>query len=482
MSIFVEVSNLGPLRSAEVEMADLTLLIGENNTGKTFFATVLLRVLVARHSEQWPRGRLIEREVPSEVLEWVDNQLTAVDDETTHDGLEWSTPDAVLQWATDYTTARLGAFGANVREGIEYAYGAEASELRRRTATRRSGNCFLRIRSAEPAWEVEVRFDSDEVRVTPPDPEVWLKVLIADEKARSRSKPARDTRRTDRWLSQMRWFTSRWMWYWGSRDGLFRDWPRFAVHLPANRIGFMQSYQVLAAAVVRQSASAGIRPIEINPLPGTSAAFLSLLLSDAEDLPSKQREDPRFRSLIEDFEKDLRAEIALEERANAIDAVVAVTPEGRFPLSRVSSMLSELAPVILVVKGSLCRSDHITIDNRKRTSTQLCSDESPPSWLMSWAAVRESSSRPIRTSSLARSTTSFDPASSSTHRGHASETAGRRRPVCARCSFPATSGGALAAGSLWILLTGSTSRLSPMSWSRSTTTPSNSSTSCSRPP
>ena len=145
MSIFVEVSNLGPLRSAEVEMADLTLLIGENNTGKTFFATVLHRVLVARHSEQWPRGRLIEREVPSEVLEWVENQLTAVDDETTHDGLEWSTPDAVLQWATDYTTARLGAFGANVREGIEYAYGAEASELRRRTATASSiGHCTVR--------------------------------------------------------------------------------------------------------------------------------------------------------------------------------------------------------------------------------------------------------------------------------------------------------------------------------------------------
>ena len=363
MSIFVEVSNLGPLRSAEVEMADLTLLIGENNTGKTFFATVLHRVLVARHSEPWPRGRLIEREVPSEVLEWVENQLAAAGDETAeNDGLEWLTPEAVLHWATEYATARLGAFGANVREGIEYAYGAEASELRRRTATRRSRDCFLRIRSAEPAWEVEVRFDSDDVRVTPPDPEVWLKLLIAEENARSRSKTARETPRGDRRLSRMRWFTSRWMWYWGSRDGLFRDWPRFAVHLPANRTVFMQSYQVLAAAVVRQSASAGIRPIEINPLPGTSLDFLSLLLSDAEDLPSKQREDPRFRSLIEDFEKDLRAEIALEERANAIDAVVAVTPEGKFPLSRVSSMLSELAPVILVVKGSLCRSDHITID------------------------------------------------------------------------------------------------------------------------
>ena len=344
-------------------MADLTLLIGENNTGKTFFATVLHRVLAARHSEPWPHGRLIERELPSEVLEWVENQLAAAGDETAeHDGLEWLTPEGVLQWATDYTTARLGAFGANVREGIEYAYGADASELRRRTATRRSRDCFLRIRSAEPAWEVEVRFDSDDVRVTPPDPEVWLKLLIADEKARSRSKPARERSSTDRRLSPMRRFTSRWMWYWGSRDGLFRDWPRFAVHLPANRTGFMQSYQMLAAEVVRQSASAGIRTINVNPLPGTSADFLSLLLSDTEDLTLNQREDPRFRSLIEDFENDLRVEIALEERANAIDAVVAVTPEGKFPLSRVSSMLSELAPVILVLKGSLCRSDHITID------------------------------------------------------------------------------------------------------------------------
>ena len=63
MSIFVEVSNLGPLRSAEVEMADLTLLIGDNNTGKTFFATVLHRVLRASHSD--PRlSAPIERDIP----------------------------------------------------------------------------------------------------------------------------------------------------------------------------------------------------------------------------------------------------------------------------------------------------------------------------------------------------------------------------------------------------------------------------------
>lgn len=344
-------------------MADLTLLLGQNNTGKTFFATVLHRVLVAPRSESWPLRRLIEQEMPTEVLDWLETQAAVAEDETAGDsGLDWPVPETVSEWAVNYSTARLRAFGVSVREGIEYAYGSEAAELRRRTPTRRSGNCFLRVRSAEPGWAVEVRFDSDEIRVEPPDPREWVQQLIDDEEVRRRMLATRDLASDDPRRSMSRRFTSRWTWNWGSRDGLFREWPRFAVHLPANRTGFMLSYQVLAAEVVRQAASAGIRPIEIHPLPGTSADFLALLLRRFEDRPVEPRQDPKFRSLLKGLENDLRAEIALKERATGVDAIVAVTPEGEFSLSRVSSMLSELAPIILVLQGSLVRSDHITID------------------------------------------------------------------------------------------------------------------------
>ena len=38
MTVSVEVSNLGPLRSARADIADLNVLVGRNNTGKTFSA------------------------------------------------------------------------------------------------------------------------------------------------------------------------------------------------------------------------------------------------------------------------------------------------------------------------------------------------------------------------------------------------------------------------------------------------------------
>jgi len=123
----------------------------------------------------------------------------------------------------------------------------------------------------------------------------------------------------------------------------------------------MQSHNMLAAAAVRQSARAGIRPIEIETLPGTSADFLSLILEGPEHV-YRPRGEPSLVSLARRFEKDnIRAEITIEQRADGPNAIVANTPEGRFPMTRVSSMLSELAPLLLVLKSRL-RVDHLTID------------------------------------------------------------------------------------------------------------------------
>ncbi len=362
MSISVEVSNLGPLRSAEVELADLTVLIGDNNTGKTFFATVLHRVLSAADMRSSFAGRL-GRRLPDEVRDWFEIWLETLSASPSNPESTLEQPSReVLQWASQITTARLESFGADIRNGVEYAYGVEASDLRRRTPSRRSSDCYVRVRNAEPKWDVEVRFDSDVISVNPPDPVRWLQRLLEEETVRLKSEPDATTRGRVRRRSLIRQMTSGYFIDLPPSVDLFPGWPSFPVHLPANRTGIMQSYQVLAGAVVRRSATAGIRAIEIDPLPGTSADFLSLLLADPDAPYVYRRENPRFRALIKDLEHDLRAEMSIEERANSLDSVLAVTPEGAFPLSRTSSMLSELAPLLLVLKGAVGRADHLTID------------------------------------------------------------------------------------------------------------------------
>ena len=149
---------------------------------------------------------------------------------------------------------------------------------------------------------------------------------------------------------------------------LYTGWPQHTVHLPAGRSGIMNSYQVLASAVVRQSVTAGIRPIEIEPLPGTSADFLSLMVGPERRFRGRPKARPRrggskrVSSLIRDFEDRLGATIELDKRTNSLDMAVAITPEGKFPLSRTSSMLSELAPILLILKSHIYQGDHITID------------------------------------------------------------------------------------------------------------------------
>ena len=361
MSVAVKLSNLGPLRAAQLEIADLTLLIGENNTGKTFFATVLHRVLdTSPPPPLWRRSR--DDRVPSEVEDWIMKTLDTSDydspvSETTH----LMPSPATVNWAKRITTAILQDYGNSVRHSIAYAFGAEPARLRRRTRSRHAANCYLQVSSSEPEWELEIRFDSEDITVTPPDPEQWLRFVLTPDNIRRSIRPLSHLKPSSaRQVSDLlgpypgRAFL-------GTRSGLFRSWPSNAIHLPADRTGIMQSHNVLAGAAVRQSARAGIRPIEIETLPGTSADFLSLILAIPESISQSRSRQSRFASLVRKFEDNMRAEIAVDQRSDGLDAIMAVTSEGRFPMARASSMLSELAPLLLVLKSHLYV-DHLTID------------------------------------------------------------------------------------------------------------------------
>lgn len=363
MSIIVEVSNLGPLRTARVEIADMNLLIGENNTGKTFFATVLHRVLDAPFSIHWPWKRDVE-EAPEQLQQWIHTILDASMDSGKLPALPPLEPnDNTLAWSNRLLTSTLQDFGIAVRNSIEYAFGADASDLRRRTAKKRSPDCYLVVENTELKWRAEIRFDSEDVRVETPDAMTWLRGFLTESAVdwSLRSHPFFHRSVDD--LDEYREIFYRHLVYGEGRSLLFRDWPLRSVHLPAERSGLLQSYQVLAGASFRHSTFSRTRPIEIEPLPGTAADFLSLMLSlYGEKQRAREDDDRRFDDIISSFEDQLRAVLDIDTRAGYAESIVANTPEGSFPLSRSSSTISEIAPLLLVLKTLDLKVDLFTID------------------------------------------------------------------------------------------------------------------------
>ena len=368
MSITVELSNLGPLRSAQMELGDLNLLIGENNTGKTFFATVLHRVLDAKPEPKYRFGRTTE--VPDEVQEWTAALLDDPDGDSNMSEEFTRTPsDHTVEWATSLATNILERYASNVRDSVEYAFGAQASDLRRKTPNGNADDSYLRIRAPQRDWEIEVRFDSDASSVKLSDPVGWLQrafhseVPTPLERLRLRAW-GRESRRpdVDRITEQF------------ASSTLFSSWPRSATHLPADRTGIMQSHSVLAGSVIQQATRAGIRPIKSGTLTGTAADFLSLVLGFPE-LHSRAKDTQSvFGSLVDEFEEALQVTIQVDPNAEGVDSIVAVTSEGRFPMARTSSMLSELAPLLLVLR-SHHSVDHLTIDEPEahlHPAMQMC--------------------------------------------------------------------------------------------------------------
>ena len=272
-----------------------------------------------------------------------------------------------MTWATELATEALQAFGTVVRASIEYAFGTEASDLRRRTPSRHATDCYLRIRNSNPDWEVEVRFDADRIEVRPPDPRPWLERVFDPQQFPRISRPSFGESRMARSLDENDMRLSPLILHREMEIALYEAWPTRAVHLPAGRTGIMHSYHVLASNVVRQSAAAGIRPIEIEPLPGTSADFISLAISPERGL-FRRKPYSAIASIVKDIERDLGATIELD-RSAGLRMIVAVTPEGSFPLFRTSSMISELAPLVLALKYSVSRGDHLTIDEPLKGGT-----------------------------------------------------------------------------------------------------------------
>ncbi|MCL5947250.1 MAG: AAA family ATPase, partial [Chloroflexi bacterium] len=140
-------------------------------------------------------------------------------------------------------------------------------------------------------------------------------------------------------------------------NGIFRDLRHGAYYLPAARSGILQSHKALASFMVQQSPFAGIRRLDIPRLSGVIADFISLLITLPHD-----RKGP-LTELATYLENDvLDGSVSLQSARSEYPEIFYNSGCGSWPLHRVSSMVSELAPIVLLLKYIVRRDDLLIIE------------------------------------------------------------------------------------------------------------------------
>ena len=367
----LEVTDLGPVARACVDLRPLTVFVGPSNTGKTWLATVAYAV--HRHFAAGPRGwrlgfpRGPETPDPPEgtnkELVRIAERLAASTSRTAQPVAQGIplTPgvEAALRW---YLGLQGGALGTE----IERCFGVDAGRhlVRREGAGRArillrhemEGVCAPAVHEltfGDERWTFQSTIP-DGLRI-PSDfssGEFPAHVLLNELPSGS-----------DRTFSTMGAIAA--------LADLVLPSRHPAFYLPADRTGLMNAHSTVVSALIQSATMAGIR--RADPLPllsGVRGDFLEQLVEMASSVSRRQGRSRHGRERLRRLGK--RIEDGILGGAVKVGGLPGVTyphftyhPGGwkaGLPLANASSMVSELAPVVLYLRHVVVPHDLLIID------------------------------------------------------------------------------------------------------------------------
>ena len=380
--------NFGPLAEASVELRPLTVFVGPSNTGKSYLAT-LLYALHRAFSERFP--------APPARVDFLTQFLWGgMDVGEATSGLGEATADALRDWLSRAETQEGAAslprsLESAVRRSIEqlpglaqgfagkarWCFGVDSLRRLVRHGQRAPARVSLRIPRPGQRGSVDYRFksQSDDLDFSGRiggEPSVSgdfmpdsLRSVLEEMRKPLPSLGLVSERGADWDLDRrLRLLTE------SVRQLLLHPFQRSAYYLPADRTGVMHSHRVVVSSLIRSAGSAGLRPTDALPLlPGVLADFLDQLLKLGRPQPayfaSSVRPSTAIQQLAERFEQAvLRGAVRTDSTAaNYPEFLYRPTGWGRdLPLTQASSMVSELAPVVLYLRHLVGPGDVLIIE------------------------------------------------------------------------------------------------------------------------
>ena len=357
----IEVANFGPIIEAKIDLRPLTVFIGPSNTGKSYLAILIYALHRYFSGSPWRKGLLWtvnSRKLPPKII----TALTRLAQQTFADKSEAALDRTIVlpSALADEICSVLDAQGDQLGNEIGRSFGLKEVGTLIRKGKRDSARIIVQKRFAPDSAPVEyrlvIRAKKVEFRTTlPKGTPIRVDVAAANRAIEYLRHMVPEMISVADQTEEQRQFSE-----WDLVESL-ADLVRSqlvaplhlpAFYLPADRTGVMHAHSVVVSALIGNAPMAGLRPTPSTPmLSGVLADFLQQLIELKR--PPFSRRKPR-RELSRNIEKSILGGSVHADSSGAIGyPYFTYQPEGwkdELPLMNASSMVSELAPVVLYLR------------------------------------------------------------------------------------------------------------------------------------
>jgi len=367
------ISNFGPIVSGEFQLKPLTVFIGPNNSGKTYSAELIYSILQCLKGR--PKVSAIYwhspiREFARQKIK-ISNELLAACQKWAKEKHEESSgrkgvgikiqdlPDSVVEQLGN-TAKKLGIkVSEDIEKSLKDYFGCE------------NVNEMIRVWKSinSMSFEVEIPTERDtfiSYEVRKKRKKGTCKISYGEIKNRTAARLGRDIIKR---ISEDKELAESFISY--AFDEVWENHlkekgiPVGAMYyLPAGRSGVLQGWQVLASVAVDIARERwGFEPIEIPALTGVAGDFLQLFIRGMGQAYPSEKTNRKVTKVMELLESDLlKGRTLIRRTRRSGQMLVYKTKNYEIPLSRVSSMVAELASLDIVGRQSLRKGDFIIID------------------------------------------------------------------------------------------------------------------------
>ena len=357
----ISVENFGPIAEANIDLRPLTVFVGPSNTGKTYFATLVYALHGAfnglsdsslfspfvQHSGKIMNvlsQLLTGLTTPKEEIQGVLDKL-----ETIERPFKMSDLPKEIRKKLDLITKDSDLFGEELQNELKNCFDLNTiSELIRLSGQERNEiTVLLKIGERDQEyWNIIMSGSESEVNLdnlTSLNSRIYDNIVLLPEGWSASGKLAVDDNRVRI-----------------SRFGTRGEHNRY--YLPAARSGIMQSHRIIASSLVTRTTRVGLEQFpEVPTLSGVIADFMQKIILYDE----KKGLRTVMKQIAETLETEvLEGQIHLKPSASGYPDF-RYLPQGTnedIRLSQTSSMVSELAPLVLYLRGLVNPGDTLIIE------------------------------------------------------------------------------------------------------------------------